>query len=379
MPTNKNASIRYQALDRCFQNRNKRFFIEDLIDACNEALYEFNGLRKGTGERSSVKRRQIFDDIRYMESKAGWQIPLERKREGKRIYYRYKDPNFSIKMQPLTKREAEQLNATIQAISRYRDLPSYGWVEEIIANLENRFDIKDKKTNVVGFEKNDRLKGIWNLTKILDATSSRIVLKVKYRSYNEHSQEQNIIFHPYYVRQYNNRWFVFGLREDKNRISNLALDRIIDFEKLEDVPYHRNREIDFEHYFDDIVGVTHPNGVEKEHIVLKATKNRFPHIVSKPIIQGYLYWSLYSDLLKKFNSYTSTGTTILHLYQNVFENMPLVVPSKSEQEEISDYLDRKTKVIDASISKAQHQVELLQDYKQSLITEVVTGKRKVFK
>ena len=79
MPTNKNASIRYQALDRCFQNRNKRFFIEDLIDACNEALYEFNGLRKGTGERSSVKRRQIFDDIRYMESKAGWQIPLERK------------------------------------------------------------------------------------------------------------------------------------------------------------------------------------------------------------------------------------------------------------------------------------------------------------
>lgn len=312
MPTNKNASIRYQALDRCFQNRNKRFFIEDLIDACNEALYEFNGLRKGTGERSSVKRRQIFDDIRYMESKAGWQIPLERKREGKRIYYRYQDPNFSIKMQPLTKREAE------------------------------------------------------------------IVLKVKYRSYNEHSQEQNIIFHPYYVRQYNNRWFVFGLREDKNRISNLALDRIIDFEKLEDVPYHRNREIDFEHYFDDIVGVTHPNGVEKEHIVLKATKNRFPHIVSKPIIQGYLYWSLYSDLLKKFNSYTSTGTTILHLYQNVFENMPLVVPSKSEQEEISDYLDRKTKVIDASISKAQHQVELLQDYKQSLITEVVTGKRKVF-
>lgn len=76
---------------------------------------------------------------------------------------------------------------------------------------------------------------------------------------------------------------MFGLREDKNRISNLALDRIIDFEKQEDVPYHRNREIDFEHYFDDIVGVTHPNGVEKEHIILKTTKNRFPYIVSKPI------------------------------------------------------------------------------------------------
>ncbi|WP_455092523.1 restriction endonuclease subunit S [Prevotella jejuni] len=93
--------------------------------------------------------------------------------------------------------------------------------------------------------------------------------------------------------------------------------------------------------------------------------------------QGYLYWALFSNLLKDFNSYTSTGTTILHLYQNIFENMPLVVPSKKEQQEISNYLDSKTMRIDTSISNAQHQIELLQEYKQSLITEVVTGKRKV--
>ena len=178
MPTNKNASIRYQALDKCFGRTNKKYFIEDLIEACNEALYEFNGMNKNTGERSSVKRRQIFDDIKYMESEAGWQIQLERLKEGKRTYYRYKDPNFSIKLQPLTQREAEQLGAAIQAISRYRNLPSYGWVEEIIATLENRFDIEDQKENVIGFEKNDRLIGIWNLTGILDATSSHQVLKI---------------------------------------------------------------------------------------------------------------------------------------------------------------------------------------------------------
>ena len=178
MPTNKNASIRYQALDKCFGRTNKKYFIEDLIEACNEALYEFNGMNKNTGEKSSVKRRQIFDDIKYMESEAGWQIQLERLKEGKRTYYRYKDPNFSIKLQPLTQREAEQLGAAIQAISRYRNLPSYGWVEEIIATLENRFDIEDQKENVIGFEKNDRLIGIWNLTGILDATSSHQVLKI---------------------------------------------------------------------------------------------------------------------------------------------------------------------------------------------------------
>lgn len=283
MPTNKNASIRYQALDKCFQRRNKRFFVEDLIEACEEALYEFNGLNKETGEKPTVSRRQLFDDIRYMESEAGWQILLEKKREGKRMYYRYKDPNFSIKQQPLTQREAEQLNTAIQAISRYRNLPSYGWVEEIIANLENRFDINDKKANVIGFEKNDRLKGIWHLNNILDAASSHIVLKIKYKSFREQGKEQIITFHPYYVKQYNNRWFVFGKWEERNMISNLALDRIIDIEKRKDLPYERNTTINFEHYFDDIVGVTHPNNREKEHIILRATKGRFPYIVSKPI------------------------------------------------------------------------------------------------
>lgn len=257
--------------------------MEDLIEACNEALYEYNGLSKSSGKKSGVKRRQIFDDIKYMESEAGWQIPLERKREGKRIYYRYKDPDFSIKMQPLTQREAEQLNTAIQAISRYRNLPSYGWVEEIIACLENRFDIKDKKTNVIGFEKNDRLRGIWYLKDILDAASSHIVLKIRYKSFKEQGKEQTITFHPYYVKQYNNRWFVFGKWEERNLISNLALDRIIDIEKKKDLTYERNTTINFEHYFDDIVGVTHPNNAEKEHIVLKATKQRFPYIVSKPI------------------------------------------------------------------------------------------------
>ncbi|MEC8567583.1 MAG: WYL domain-containing protein, partial [Pseudomonadota bacterium] len=63
MPTNKNASIRYLALDACFSNNRKRFYIEDLIQACNAALEEFGG-----GE---VKRRQVFDDITFMESDSG--------------------------------------------------------------------------------------------------------------------------------------------------------------------------------------------------------------------------------------------------------------------------------------------------------------------
>ena len=87
-----------------------------------------------------------------------------------------------------------------------------------------------------------------------------------------------------------------------------------------------------------------------------------------------MYWLLESSLLKEFNNYTSTGTTILHLYQNVFENMPFIIPSLSEQQQIAEYLDKKTEEIDSTIDKFKVQIDKLKEYRQALIAEVVTGK-----
>ena len=100
--------------------------------------------------------------------------------------------------------------------------------------------------------------------------------------------------------------------------------------------------------------------------VMKQTKALFE--------QSYLYWLLESSLLKEFNNYTSTGTTILHLYQNFFENMPFIIPSLSEQQKIAEYLDKKTEEIDSTIDKFKVQIDKLKEYRQALIAEVVTGK-----
>ena len=66
-----------------------------------------------------------------------------------------------------------------------------------------------------------------------------------------------------------------------------------------------------------------------------------------------------------------------NISQDTIRKQKIAVPPIEDQKSIADYLDKKCATIDSSISKAQHQVELLQEYKQSLITEVVTGKRKV--
>lgn len=66
-----------------------------------------------------------------------------------------------------------------------------------------------------------------------------------------------------------------------------------------------------------------------------------------------------------------------NISQDTIRKQKIAVPPVEAQKMIADYLGKKCVSIDSSISKAQYQVELLQEYKQSLITEVVTGKRKV--
>ena len=176
MATNKNASIRYRALDKCFRDYRHRYFIEDLIDKCEEELESFNFT-------ANVSRRQIFDDIRFMESEAGWSIPLDRLKDGKKTYYRYYERDFTINEQPLTDEEMQQLRTMIITLSRFRGLPSNEWMEEIISSLEWRFNLKGNKENVVSFEQNQNLKGLDKLSDVLDVTSNHQVLEVQYHNY----------------------------------------------------------------------------------------------------------------------------------------------------------------------------------------------------
>ena len=277
MPTNKNASIRYQALDKCFRDQRHRYYIEDLLQKCEEALYYYNGV-------GGVSKRQLFEDIKFMESETGWSIPLERKKDGKRVYYRYETPGFSINEQPLTDEEAQQLKALIITLGRFRGLPSNEWVEEIISNLEWRFNLKGNSENVIGFEQNLGLKGLYFLAPIIEATANHQVLNVTYKNYKSGSEAKELSIHPYYVKQYNNRWFLLALDNERHFITNLALDRIMSIQVTDKIAFIDNTTIDFEHYFDDVVGVTiPPKGVSKELIQLRFSEKQYPYVVSKPI------------------------------------------------------------------------------------------------
>lgn len=76
---------------------------------------------------------------------------------------------------------------------------------------------------------------------------------------------------------------MFGLNKKYGTISNIPLDRISGLE-LSDIPFAKNETIDFDHYFDDIIGVTiPPPEIQKERIELQFDAKRLPYILSKPL------------------------------------------------------------------------------------------------
>lgn len=154
-------------------------------------------------------------------------------------------------------------------------------MEELIPLIENKLGLVGKGRNVILFDNNVDYTGLQYITPIFHAVVNQQVLKITYHDFKSETP-YDIIFHPYIIKQYNNRWFSFGLNEERPaQIWNIALDRIVEI-KNSDSKYIPN-ETDWENdYFYDFVGVTK---TEDELIELKIELNpeQVPYIRTKPI------------------------------------------------------------------------------------------------
>ena len=274
MATNKNAQLRYQILDRCFSNFQKRYEIDDLLNEVNKHLLDIFDTTVGV--------RQIREDIKYMRDRMSYKAPIVAYQyNGKKCYYRYSDPDFHIYNNELSVTDISKLQSVIDMLARFRGTATNVWLEELISNLEYRFGLKSNAEHLVSFEQNEQLKGVEHLADIIDATINHQTLEIVYLTFK--GKEITMTIHPYYFKQYNGRWFLYGLNDELNKISNLALDRIQSYENSEK-PFKKNEKYDFSTYFDDVIGATIPNDdVKKETIGLRFSANRFPYVVSKPI------------------------------------------------------------------------------------------------
>ncbi|MCM1293613.1 MAG: WYL domain-containing protein [Bacteroides sp.] len=273
MAQNKNALLRYRTIDRCLRNTGRRWTLQDLVDACSDALYEYEG------KEDPVSTRTVQLDLQMMRSdRLGYEAPIE---VYDKKYYRYADPNYSISNRPLSQHDIDVLNRTIDLLRQFDEFDSFHDMADVVSRLQDKVASASKRRPIVDFERNPNLKGLEHLNAFYDIIASQQTVCVNYRSFNSRRPVPFFLF-PYLLKEYRNRWFLFGSRAGDMKLFNLALDRIVDFHACPDIPFKENPEFG-EDFFDDVIGVTKHSRLKKEHIVLRVENSQSGYILTKPI------------------------------------------------------------------------------------------------
>lgn len=150
---------------------------------------------------------------------------------------------------------------------------------------------EDKKTQdgseVMQTESSRLLKNKELIPTLYNAIVKQQPLQIRY--WASYEEEQDIIFHPHFLKEYNGRWFLFGFADYSDGTTrdkcNLAVDRLVTTPLVRhDISFVAKTIASYSHYFDDIVGVTHIDGEELRVIKIR-TMDKYTHfsLKTKPL------------------------------------------------------------------------------------------------
>lgn len=268
----KSSTLRLMVVDSCLRSK-QRHTLKDVMNAVNREL-------EARGERAIVSKHTILDDFDVIANL--WHIVVLKEKVGRYVYYRYEDQDFTIFKQPLNEEEITILRSTLLMLKRFEWIPTFEWVNNLIERCEDQFKAPKEEAFFISLEENPYVHGLTYLQTFYDAIVNKKVLDIWYHSFRYPSAQKNTI-HPYFLKQYNNRWFLFCYNEYREEISNYPLDRIEKVEVNSTTQYKDNAICDFSTYFEDLIGVSRTKNDEPVKIMLWISSKQWPYFETKPI------------------------------------------------------------------------------------------------
>ena len=272
MPRTKNALVRQRVIDRCLGSP-KNYSIKGLMEACNREL-------ESIGENTVTAMNTIRDDIEQIMTNYP-DANVIAQRVGRNIYYSYEDKSYSIFNIPFNDDEVAQLTQTLSILARFEGMPQFEWMDDFVNRFKSSLKLTTSNEPIVGFDENIDLKGRNFFATLFSAISNKQVLEISYKNF-KHGIEQKYIVHPYYLKQFNGRWFLMGHSDNIGKLSVFAFDRIVST-KSDNRDYIPNTTYNFNEYFDDMIGVTKPNEASLEIVKLWISAQRWPYVETKPL------------------------------------------------------------------------------------------------
>lgn len=276
MPLNRSTLIRISTIDKCLQNRYRRRTLEDLIEACSDALAEYEG------RDTPISRRTLQYDLSLMRSdRLGYNAPIV-VRDNK--YYEYEDPDYSITHLPLNDEGLDALNSALDILRQLQGFPQLASSIDIISKLNEQISRHTgDSTPAMDMENVPGYTGSQFIGSIYEAVRKHQTAIIEYQSFKARNAEKLTVY-PYLLKEYRNRWFLIGEKATNRtpQVNIFALDRIHSVEVDPKTPFKKCVDFDPAHYFDDTIGVTRLISDKARRVVIKIDRQMAPYVESKP-------------------------------------------------------------------------------------------------
>ena len=277
MSRNKDALIRYRIINNCLLN-GKIKTKEEIISIFQESLGK------------DVSERTFADDIRAMreDEELGYLAPIVFDKLNKGYFYG--DKNYSIDNIPLSTEEIEALSFAASLLDQYKRIGIFekftGAVEKIVDLVKIRRKMEsDQLEQFVEFENAPLIKGSEFIEPLIMSIKNKKVLTIEYQSFSSDKAKTHIL-HPYYLKEYRNRWYLSGLDDEKQVVITLGLERMLTIEDIVGIffttkPFHPKE------YFGNILGISVNNQQNTpEEIRISYTPQQALYIKTQPIHQS---------------------------------------------------------------------------------------------
>ena len=263
MPLNKNFMGRLTAIHELLIS-GLSYSLNDLRDAC----------QRKTGLTPSDKT--LYNDLRELKDVYGAPIP-EKNRSGKPYSYTESFSLFGV----LNPNDAALANEAVALVRQMQTLPQFSGLEEVMLRFEQQPGVIGKpQKSVVHYETNEQYSGLRWLTDLYRAIQADQPVVVGYTDFEKPTLRYT--FSPYLLKEYNNRWHVYGWANEPAKLLHVALDRIDALTPLPNL--HRRPDItDWDDYLADIIGFTRTTGEPVQSWQIRVWFPRAHYVLTKPL------------------------------------------------------------------------------------------------
>ena len=272
MATNKFQLARFRIIDRELQ-RNDRVKTKDIIKILN---HEFD---------IKVSSRTIQKDIELMkyDSTLGYYAPIEKDSKTKSWYY--SKPNFSISRLNLKDEEIRALSFYANIISIYKDSGIFNQFSNAIEKVLEAVTIQEISINdegidsLIHIDQQPNSSGGEFIPEIITAIREKRYVEFQYQKFEDSEPSERLLM-PYLLKLFENRWYIIGQLEQKEKFYTFSLDRIKNLKITAE--FFQRIKVDFNLYFQNAFGIT-VNIDEPVEIILSFTPKQGKYIKTLPL------------------------------------------------------------------------------------------------